>query len=216
MRLVLADDAVLIREGLARLLAEAGFHVVGQAGDAHELLRLVDDVRPDVAVVDIRMPPTHTDEGLRAAIEIRTRQPGVGVLVLSQHVEPSYALELLQHGAEGVGYLLKERVAHLAELTDAIGRVAAGGSALDPTLIAQLVARPAGAGDPLEELSDREREVLSLMAEGRTNRAIGERLWITEHTVEKHVRSLMGKLAIPAGADDHRRVLAVLRYLDAR
>jgi DNA-binding NarL/FixJ family response regulator len=216
MRLVLADDAVLIREGLARLLAEAGFEVVAQAGDAAGLLRMVHRHQPDVAIIDIRMPPTHTDEGLRAALEIRGHHPGVGVLVLSQHVEPAYAIELLQSGTERVGYLLKERVAHLADLTDAVERVAAGGSALDPAIVAQLVARPGGDGDPLGELSAREREVLELMAEGRTNKAIGHRLWVTEHTVEKHVKNVMGKLRIPTGPDDHRRVLTVLRYLDSR
>ena len=173
MRLVLADDAALIREGLARLLAEAGFDVVGQADHADKLLELVAEHEPDVAIVDIRMPPTHTDEGLRAALTIRKRYPAVGVLVLSQHVEPAYAIELLAAGADGVGYLLKERVAHLGELTEAVERVAAGGSALDPTLVAQLVARPPKQADPLDDLSDREREVLSLMAEGRTNKAIG-------------------------------------------
>ena len=162
------------------------------------------------------MPPSFTDEGLRAALEIRAEHPQVAVLVLSQHVEPSYAIELLSAGTEGVGYLLKERVAHLSELTEAIERVAGGGSVLDQTLVARLVARTAAEADPLDELSARELEVLSLMAEGLTNRAIGARLWITEHTVEKHVKSVMGKLRIPTGPDDHRRVLAVLTYLDRR
>lgn len=216
MRLVIADDAVLIRKGVARLLAEAGCEVVAEAGDGRELLAAVDEHRPDVALIDIRMPPTFTDEGLRAALTIRARHPQTRVLLLSQYVEPAYAIELLQEGAANVGYLLKERVAHLAELVSAIERVAAGGSALDPSLVAQLVARPARGNDPLDELTARELEVLGLMAEGRTNRAIGQRLWITEHTVEKHVRSVMSKLAIPAGPDDHRRVLAVLGYLDRR
>ncbi len=215
-RLVLADDAVIVREGLARLLLEAGFDVVAQAGDARQLLRAVANEQPDVAIVDIRMPPSFTDEGLRAALEIRAEHPQVAVLVLSQHVEPSYAIELLSAGTEGVGYLLKERVAHLSELTEAIERVAGGGSVLDQTLVARLVARTAAEADPLDELSARELEVLSLMAEGLTNRAIGARLWITEHTVEKHVKSVMGKLRIPTGPDDHRRVLAVLTYLDRR
>lgn len=215
-RLVLADDAVIVREGLARLLLEAGFDVVAQAGDARQLLRAVANEQPDVAIVDIRMPPSFTDEGLRAALEIRAEHPQVAVLVLSQHVEPSYAIELLSAGTEGVGYLLKERVAHLSELTEAIERVAGGGSVLDQTLVARLVARTAADADPLDELSARELEVLSLMAEGLTNRAIGARLWITEHTVEKHVKSVMGKLRIPTGPDDHRRVLAVLTYLDRR
>lgn len=215
-RLVLADDAVIVREGLARLLLEAGFDVVAQAGDARQLLRAVANEQPDVAIVDIRMPPSFTDEGLRAALEIRAEHPQVAVLVLSQHVEPSYAIELLSAGTEGVGYLLKERVAHLSELTEAIERVAGGGSVLDQTLVARLVARTAAEADPLDELSARELEVLSLMAEGLTNRAIGARLWITEHTVEKHVKSVLAKLQIPGGRDDHRRVLAVLRYLDAR
>lgn len=215
-RLVLADDAVIVREGLARLLLEAGFDVVAQAGDARQLLRAVANEQPDVAIVDIRMPPSFTDEGLRAALEIRAEHPQVAVLVLSQHVEPSYAIELLSAGTEGVGYLLKERVAHLSELTEAIERVAGGGSVLDQTLVARLVARTAAEADPLDELSARELEVLSLMAEGLTNRAIGARLWITEHTVEKHVKSIFAKLLLPATADDHRRVLAVVAYLDGR
>jgi DNA-binding NarL/FixJ family response regulator len=213
MRVVIADDSVLLREGVSRLLAEAGFEVVGQAGDADELLREVEDKAPDVAIVDIRMPPTHTDEGLQAARELRSRHPALGVLVLSQYVRPSYAFELLSDDARGVGYLLKDRVSNLAELTDAVTRVGEGGSVLDPTVVSQLVGRRRQGHDPVDDLSEREREVLALMAEGRSNRAIAERLFITERTVEKHVKSIFDKLALPASADAHRRVLAVLAYL---
>ncbi len=215
MRVVIADDSVLLREGVARLLGEAGFDVVGQAGDAEELLRQVATARPDVAVVDIRMPPTHTDEGLRAAQEIRERHPGVGVLVLSQYVRASYAFELLSHSTEGVGYLLKDRVSDLDELASAVRRVGSGGSVLDPTVVSQLVGRQRSGDHPIAELSDREREVLALMAEGRTNQAIAERLVITERTVEKHVHAIFTKLSLTSSADDHRRVLAVLAYLDS-
>jgi DNA-binding NarL/FixJ family response regulator len=215
VRVILADDSMLLREGLARLLVEAGFEVVGRAADGDELLALVDAHRPDVAIIDIRMPPTHTDEGLRAARTIRERWPGVGILVLSQFARPSYAFELLLTGTEGVGYMLKDRVSDLETLADGVRRVGAGGSVLDPSVVGQLVGRPRVGRDPLEELTDREREVLALMAEGRTNRAIAEQLVITEHTVEKHVTSVMGKLQIPASADDHRRVLAVLTFLDS-
>jgi DNA-binding NarL/FixJ family response regulator len=214
MRVILADDSMILREGLARLLDEAGFDVVGLAADGDQLLALVDEHRPDVAIVDIRMPPTHTDEGLRAARAIRERWPDVGILVLSQFARPSYAFELLEAGTEGVGYMLKDRVSDLETLADGVRRVAAGGSVLDPSVVGQLVGRPRR-DDPLEELTEREREVLGLMAEGRTNRAIAEQLVITEHTVEKHVTSVMGKLRIPASADDHRRVLAVLTFLDS-
>jgi DNA-binding NarL/FixJ family response regulator len=213
VRVVIADDSVLLREGVSRLLAEAGFEVVGQAGDAEELLREVEDKAPDVAIVDIRMPPTHTDEGLQAARELRSRHPELGVLVLSQYVRPSYAFELLADDARGVGYLLKDRVSDLHELSDAVRRVGEGGSVLDPSVVSQLVGRRRQGHDALEELSDREREVLGLMAEGRSNRAIAERLFITERTVEKHVKGIFTKLRIPARADDHRRVLAVLAYL---
>ena len=216
MRVILADDSLILREGLARLLAEAGFRVVAQAGDAAELLDAVAAKAPDVAIVDIRMPPTHTDEGLRAAREIRGRHPGVGILVLSQYARPSYALELLADGTEGIGYLLKDRVADLGELTDAVRRVGAGGSVLDPSVVSQLVGRPSQGADPLEQLTARELDVLGLMAEGRSNRAIGESLAIAEHTVEKHVKSILGKLRIPATADDHRRVLAVVTFLNSR
>jgi DNA-binding NarL/FixJ family response regulator len=215
VRVVLADDSVIIREGLARLLEEAGFEVAGQASNARELLDRVAAQRPDVAIVDIRMPPTHTDEGLQAALEIRARHPEVAILVLSQYVQPEYALELLSDGTEGVGYLLKDRVSDLNELTASVRRVGEGGSVLDPSVVSQLVARPRREDDPLEELTERERDVLALIAEGRSNKAIGERLFITEHTVEKHVKSIFAKLRLPATADDHRRVLAVLTFLSA-
>lgn len=216
MRVVVADDAVILREGLARLLAEAGFEIAGLAGDADELVALVERERPDVAIVDIRMPPTHTDEGLRAAKAIRAARPGIGILVLSQHVRASYALELLSDGSEGIGYLLKERVSDLEELASSVERVAQGGSVLDPLVVEQLVGRPRGREDPLEELTEREREVLSLMAEGRSNKAIATRLFVTEHTVEKHVKRIFQTLRLPPSADDHRRVIAVVTYLDAR
>ena len=212
MRVVVADDAVLLREGVARILVEAGFEVVGQAGDADELLRLVRGFEPDIAVVDIRMPPTFTDEGLRAAQQIRARHPGVGVLVLSQYVEPGYAMELLADSAEGVGYLLKERVSNIADFAGAVRRVAGRGSALDPAVVSQIVGRRRQ-DDPLAELTTREREVLELMAEGRSNQGIADRLFITERAVQKHVTSIFQKLALPPAAEDHRRVLAVLAFL---
>jgi len=212
---VLADDSLLLREGLARLLDEAGFEVVGQASTGEELLDQVEATQPDVAIVDIRMPPTHTDEGLRAAHEIRARHPNVAILVLSQFVRPSYALELLSDGTEGLGYVLKDRVSDLDELASSVRRVAEGGSVLDPLVVQQLVSRPRSGPDPLDDLTGREREVLELMAEGRSNKAIGQQLYITEHTVEKHVKSILGKLRIPMSADDHRRVLAVLTYLNS-
>jgi DNA-binding NarL/FixJ family response regulator len=213
MRVVIADDSVLLREGLARLLTDAGFEVIGQAGNGEELLAEVDAGNPDVAIVDIRMPPTHTDEGLRAARELRNRHPGMGVLVLSQFVRPSYALELLEGGADGVGYLLKDRVSDVDDLAESVRRVAEGGSVLDPSVVSQLVNRRRSADDPLERLTDREREVLALMAEGRSNRAIADRLVVTEHTVEKHVQNILAKLDIFESAEDHRRVLAVLTFL---
>jgi DNA-binding NarL/FixJ family response regulator len=216
MRVVVADDAVILREGLARLLTEAGFDVIGLAGDAEELFALVEQFHPDVAVVDIRMPPTHTDEGLRAAKAIRERWPQTGVLVLSQHVRASYALELLSDGTDSVGYLLKERVSDLHELASSVERIGNGGSALDPIVVEQLVGRPRRRDDALEHLTDREREVLALMAEGRSNKAIAEQLFVTEHTVEKHVKSILGTLRLPQSPDDHRRVLAVLTYLHSR
>ena len=212
MRVVIADDSVLLREGVVRILAEAGFEVVGQAGNAAELMLKVRSYSPDVAVVDIRMPPTHTDEGLKAAQEIRENHPGVGVLVLSQYIEPAYAMELLAESAEGVGYLLKDRVSDVHEFADAVRRVADGGSALDPAIVSQLVGRRRG-DDPLGELTARESEVLGLMAEGRSNQGIAERLVVTERAVEKHVTSIFSKLKLPAATADHRRVLAVLAYL---
>ena len=212
MRVVVADDSVLLREGVVRILREAGFDVVAQAGTADQLLLYVRSHRPDVAVVDIRMPPTFTDEGLRAAQQIRASYPEVAVLVLSQYVETGYALELLASGADGVGYLLKERVSDIAEFAAAVRRVGAGGSALDPTVVGRIVNRRRRE-DPLAELTPREREVLELMAEGRSNQGIAERLVVTERAVEKHVTSIFLKLQLPAAAEDHRRVLAVLTYL---
>jgi len=215
VRVVIADDSVILREGLGRLLAEAGFDVVGQAATPDELLALIERERPDVAVVDIRMPPTHSDEGIRAARAIRERWPEVAVLVLSQFVRPAYAIELLSQGSERIGYMLKDRVSDVDELSSSIRRVGDGGSVLDPAVVAQLIGRPRAGGDPLDELTEREREVLALMAEGRSNHAIGERLFITEHTVEKHVKSIFGKLGLASSTGDHRRVLAVLKFLHA-
>ena len=215
MRVVVADDSVILREGLARLLVEADFEVAGQAANARELLDQVESEQPDVAIVDVRMPPTHTDEGLQAAREIRAGHPGVAILVLSQDVQPEYALELLADGTEGVGYLLKDRVSDLHELATSVRRVGEGGSVLDPSVVSQLVGRPRRGDNPLDVLTEREREVLELIAEGRSNKAIGERLFITEHTVEKHVKNIFGKLRLPPSDDDHRRVLAVLTFLSA-
>jgi DNA-binding NarL/FixJ family response regulator len=215
MRVALADDAVILREGLSRLLEEAGFEVVGLAADGDALLELVERTRPDVAIIDIRMPPTHTDEGLRAAKIIRERWPEIGLLVLSQHVNARYALELLSAGSEGVGYLLKERVSDLDELSSSVNRVGHGGSVLDPAVVGELVGRRRQADNPLENLTGREREVLALMAEGRSNGAIAERLFITDHTVEKHIKNILGTLRLPQSPDDHRRVLAVITYLNS-
>ena len=212
MRVALADDSVLLREGVARLLTESGFEIVSQAGNAEDLLRHVAMHKPDVAVVDIRMPPTHTDEGLRAASEIRQRFPTTGVLVLSQYVESGYALDLLADSAEGVGYLLKDRVSDVEQFASSVRRVAEGGSALDPAVVSELLGRKRR-DDPLDELSPREREVLELMAEGRTNQAIADRMFVTLRAVEKHVTSIFSKLDLPASTDDHRRVLAVLLFL---
>jgi DNA-binding NarL/FixJ family response regulator len=214
MRVVIADDAVLLREGAVRLLEEAGFEVAAQAGDADDLLRKVRAHKPDVAIVDVRMPPTHTDEGLRAAAEIRDKHPDTGVLVLSQYIEEAYAMELLSSNAEGVGYLLKDRVADLERFIDAVRRVGEGGSALDPEVVSRLLGRRRQE-DPLAEISPREREVLALMAEGRSNHAIATELVVTERAVEKHVTSIFNKLNLPPTVDDHRRVLAVLTYLKA-
>jgi len=215
VRVVVADDAVILREGLARLLEEVGFEVVGLAADADELQALVERTAPDVAIVDIRMPPTHTDEGLRAAKQIRARRPQVGVLVLSQHVQARYAVELLASGTEGVGYLLKDRVSDLGELATSVRRIGEGGSAIDPAVVAQLVGQRRKGDTPLEHLTERELDVLALMAEGRSNKAIGQRLYITEHTVEKHVKNIFATLRLPPSADDHRRVLAVVTFLNA-
>ena len=214
MRVVVADDSVLLREGVVRLLEEHGFEVVGQAGDADDLIRKVKAHKPDVAVVDIRMPPTNTDDGLRAALEIRAELPDTGVLVLSQYVEEGYALDLVGDSAGGVGYLLKDRVADVERFVDSVRRVADGGSALDPEVVSQLVGR-ARRDDPLEELTPREREVLELMAEGRSNNALADHMTVTERAVEKHVTSIFGKLGLAPAPEDHRRVLAVLTFLRA-
>ncbi len=214
MRIVVAEDSVLLREGIARLLEDAGLEVVGQAGTADELLLKVRSYKPNVAIIDIRMPPTQTDEGLRAAKEIREKHPDTAVLVLSQYLEPAYALELLSESAEGVGYLLKDRVADLPEFVAAVKRVGEGGSALDPSVVSQLVGRRRQ-DDPISQLTPREREVLELMAEGLSNSAIAERLVVTERAVEKHVTSIFGKLRLGADSDTHRRVLAVLAFLRA-
>ncbi|HEX2468699.1 MAG TPA: response regulator transcription factor [Solirubrobacterales bacterium] len=212
MRVVVAEDSVLLREGIVRLLSERGFEVVGQAADADELLRKVGAHKPDVVVADIRMPPTNTDDGLRAAIEIRERHPDTGVLVLSAYVEEAYAMELVSDTAERVGYLLKDRVADVDAFVEALRRVGEGGSALDPEVVSRLLGR-ARRNDPLAELTKREREVLELMAEGRSNVAIAEKLVVTERAVEKHVTSIFGKLNLTPAAEDHRRVLAVLTFL---
>jgi DNA-binding NarL/FixJ family response regulator len=214
LRVVLADDDVLLREGLASLMERSRFQVVGQAGDAAQLLALVADQRPDLAVIDIRMPPTHTTEGLDAARQIRQEHPEIAILVLSAHVEVEHAMELLASG-RGVGYLLKSRVTDIEEFIDTLERIANGGSVVDPALVQELVAARRR-NDPLDALSAREREVLAQMAEGRSNAGIAHRLWVTEGTVEKHVRSILTKLTLPETADDHRRVLAVLTFLDAR
>jgi DNA-binding NarL/FixJ family response regulator/class 3 adenylate cyclase len=214
MRVMLADDSVLLREGVARLLSDAGFAVVSQHGNADDLLEAVRAHPPDAAIVDIRMPPTHTNEGLRAAHEIRAEHPQVGVLVLSQYVETDYAIQLVSEGAAGLGYLLKDRVANLQEFTDAVRRVGAGGSVIDPEVVSRLVGRARKAG-PLDSLTQRERDVLALMAEGRSNQAISEQMFVSPKTVEGHVRSIFTKLGLLATPDDHRRVLAVLTFLRA-
>jgi DNA-binding NarL/FixJ family response regulator len=211
---VIAEDSVLLREGLTRLLTEAGIEVVGQAGDAEDLLRKTRAHRPDVVVTDIRMPPGQSDEGLRAAHTIRAELPGTGVLVLSQYVEEGYAMELLGDSAEGVGYLLKDRIADVDRFLDAVRRVAEGGSALDPEVVSHMLGRRRRE-DPVDELTPREREVLELMAEGRSNHAIAEQLVVTERAIEKHVTSIFGKLGLASQPDNHRRVLAVLAYLES-
>jgi DNA-binding NarL/FixJ family response regulator len=212
-RVTVAEDSVLLREGLSRLLDEAGFEVVDAVGDGESLLRSVAAEQPDVVVADVRMPPTHSDEGLRAALVIRSRWPAVAVLVLSQYVEERYATELLAGDTRGVGYLLKDRVADVETFVEALHRVRAGGTALDPEVVSQIFARSRRAA-PLAALTRRERDVLALMAEGRSNAGIAAELVVSEGAVEKHISGIFGKLALPAAPTDHRRVLAVLKYLE--
>jgi DNA-binding NarL/FixJ family response regulator len=212
MRVVIADDAPLVREGVARLLTENGVDVVDQVGDADALLRSVRDLCPEIALVDIRMPPTHTDEGLRAAREIRSRYPGTAVLVLSQHLEPDYALQLVEEKPERVGYLMKERVGRIEQLLDAVQRVAAGECVVDRAVVDELLTRRRRT-DPLDALTSREREILALMAEGRSNQGISRALWLSPKTVETHIRGAFAKLGIREAPEDNRRVLAVLAYL---
>jgi DNA-binding NarL/FixJ family response regulator len=212
MRVVIAEDLALLRDGIVRLLRDNGMEVAAAVEDGDALVRAVERERPDVAVVDVRLPPSFRDEGLRAALEARRRVPGTAVLVVSQYVEQTYAVELLAGGAGGVGYLLKERIADPAEFVEAVRRVAGGGTAMDPEVVAQLLARR-GPASPIAELTPRELEVLELMAEGRSNRAIAEQMVITDRAVEKHVTSIFGKLGLTPAAEDHRRVLAVLAYL---
>jgi DNA-binding NarL/FixJ family response regulator len=214
LRVVLADDDVLLREGLASLLDRSGFDVVGQAGNGVELLAQVRSVRPELAIIDIRMPPGHATEGLQAARVIRAELPGTAIIMLSAHVEVEEAMELLAGGA-GTGYLLKSRVTDVAQFIETVGRIAAGGSVVDPSLVQELI-RARRRRDPLEALSSREREVLALMAEGASNAGIARRIFVTEGTVEKHVRSILTKLDLPESQTEHRRVLAVLRFLEAR
>lgn len=211
MRIVIAEDDPLLREGIAALLAAEGLDVVATAADAEQLLAAVDEHRPEIAVVDVRMPPTHSDEGIRAAVEARRRQPGLAVLVLSAYVEQTFATDLLAHGSSGLGYLLKERVGRVDAFLEALHRVADGGTAIDPEVVGQLVARPDAR---LARLTPREREVLSLMAEGWGNAAIAERLVVTEGAVHKHIRSIFAKLDLAPTDETDRRVVAVLRYLD--
>ncbi|MCY1139299.1 response regulator transcription factor [Actinoplanes sp. Pm04-4] len=212
MRVAIAEDSVLLREGLARLLTDAGFEVVARCGDASALLGAVASLRPEVAVVDIRMPPTHTDEGLRAAVTIRAEHPGTAVLVLSQHVEPALAMTLFADSAAGAGYLLKDRISDVAEFLAAVRRVAAGCTAVDPIIVSSLVARRRP-DDPLATLTPREREVLELMASGHSNQGIADRLYLTLRAVEKYVSSVFGKLGLPSTGGESRRVLAVLLFL---
>jgi DNA-binding NarL/FixJ family response regulator len=212
MRLIVADDSLLFREGLVRLLADQGFEIVAQTDNADDLVRRVGGLHPDAALVDIRMPPSYTDEGLQAAVVIGERHPGVGVVVLSQYLESAYAMRLLENGGAGRGYLLKDRVSDLDAFAEAIRRVGSGGSVVDPAVVAALVGRQREAG-PLEELTEREREILALMAEGRSNAGICERLFLSPRTVESHVRTIFRKLGLDEAHDDHRRVLAVLTYL---
>jgi serine/threonine-protein kinase PknK len=213
-RVIVADDDVLLREGVASLLERSGFEIVGQAGDGAELLALTRQLKPDLVLVDIRMPPKHATEGLEAARAIREELPQIGILLLSAHVEIEHAMELLESG-RGSGYILKSRVTEIDDFIDTVQRIAGGGSVVDPALVAELVGARRR-NDPLAQLTPREREVLALMAEGRSNAGIGRRLWVTEGTVEKHVRSILGKLPISAGDDDHRRVLAVVAFLESR
>lgn len=212
MRIVIAEDSTLFREGLARVLGDEGFEVVAQAHNAHELRTMVERERPDVAIVDVRMPPTQTDEGIQAAHEIRRRHPGMGVVLLSHHVEVGVATQVLAEAPQRLGYLLKERVTDPADFAGSLRRVAGGGTALDPQIVSGLLMDPAARG-PLRALSPRERDVLELLAEGRSNKAIGERLAITQAAVQKHVSTVFNKLGLPAGEDDDRRILAVLTYL---
>jgi DNA-binding NarL/FixJ family response regulator len=214
LRVAIADDSALMREGVARVLEDAGFEVVAQAENAVDLMHAISTLKPNVAVIDIRMPPTHTDEGVRAARRIREAHPGVGVVVLSQHAEPEYAMELLAEGTDGVGYLLKDRIADIDDFADSVRRVAEGGSALDPSIVGLLVSRKRRSS-PLEVLSPREREVLSLMAEGRSNQAIADALVVTPRAVEKHITNIFEKLGLGSAPEDHRRVLAVLTFLRA-
>ena len=212
MRVMIAEDNVLLREGLVRLLTESGIEVAGSSGNADKLLVLVDDDPPDVAIIDIRLPPTHTDEGMKAALKIRAGHPDVGVLVLSQYVEVGLAMQLLGDSAAGVGYLLKDRVSNVKEFMDAVARVADGGSAIDPTIVSALISKQRKR-DPLDRLTPREREVLALMAEGRSNQGIADRFVITLRAVEKYVSSIFSKLDLPTTGSDSKRVLAVLLYL---
>lgn len=214
MRVVIAEDSVLLRAGLVRMLVDADHEVVATVGDADSLIEVIDRNQPDLCVVDVRMPPTHTDDGLRAARTIRSRWPQIGILVLSQYVEESYATDLLAEGTAGLGYLLKDRIADVSEFLDAVARVGDGGTALDPEVVSQLFAR-SRRRDPLGELSPREREVLGLMAEGRTNTAIARALVVSDGAVEKHISNIFTKLDLPPTDTDHRRVLAVLRWLEA-
>jgi DNA-binding NarL/FixJ family response regulator len=215
VRVVIAEDSVLLRDGLARMLNDHGHEVVGAVEDAVGLVQLVEEQSPDLVVLDVRMPPTHTDEGIRAALELRGRRPELALLVLSQYVEENYASELLSGNLSGIGYVLKDRVTDVRQFLDTVERIAAGGTAIDPEVVSQLLARTRKQ-EPLEDLSPREREVLGLMAEGRTNAAIADQLVVTQRAVEKHVKSIFQKLRLPPAETDHRRVLAVLRFLEAR
>jgi DNA-binding NarL/FixJ family response regulator len=215
VRVVIAEDSVLLRDGLARMLNDHGHEIVGSVDDAVELVQIVEAESPDLVVLDVRMPPTHTDEGIRAALELRARWPELALLVLSQYVEENYASELLSGDLAGIGYVLKDRVTDVGQFLETVDRIAEGGTAIDPEVVSQLLARTRRQ-EPLSDLSPREREVLGLMAEGRTNAAIASELVVTQRAVEKHVKSIFQKLRLPPAETDHRRVLAVLRYLEAR